>query len=81
MFIFDYAIFVWINNEMLLAPFSEKEILEAVFYMHPDKSLGPDCMNLAFYQNFWSIVGKDIIAACLSVLSLGVLPAGFNDTQ
>ena len=49
--------------------------------MHPDKSIGPDGMNPAFYQKIWPIVGKDIIAACLSVLSLGVLPAGFNDTQ
>ena len=49
--------------------------------MHPDKSLRPDGMNLAFYQKILSIVGKDISAACLSVLSLGVLPIGFNDTQ
>ena len=49
--------------------------------MHPDKSPGPNGLNPAFYQNFWSIVGKDIIAPCLSLLSLGVLPAGFNDTQ
>ena len=49
--------------------------------MHPDKSPGPDGLNPAFYQKIWSIVGKGIIAACLSVISLGVLPAGFNDTQ
>ena len=49
--------------------------------MQPDKSPGPNGMNPAFYQNIWSIVRKDIIAARLSVLSLGVLPAGFNDTQ
>ena len=49
--------------------------------MHLDKSLGPNGMNPAFSKKIWPIVGKDISAACLSVLSLGVLPVGFNDTQ
>ena len=38
-----------IDNAMLIAPFIEKEIQEAVFSMHPDKASGPVGMNPAFF--------------------------------
>ncbi|XP_073153234.1 uncharacterized protein [Henckelia pumila] len=37
---------------LLLQPFDEDEVKEALFSMHPDKSPGPDGMNLGFYQSF-----------------------------
>lgn len=48
--------------------------------MHPDKSPGPDGMNPAFYQRFWNIIGNDIVATCLNVISSNVVPDGLNDT-
>lgn len=36
------------QNSVLLAPFTENDVKGAIFYMHPDKSPGPDGMNPAF---------------------------------
>ena len=69
------------ENEFLLRPIHEKEIHDAVFDMHPDKSLGPDGMNPTFYQAFWDIVGKDIRIACISFISSFSLRKGINDTH
>lgn len=41
------------HNRFLLSPFTVEEVKNALFSMHPDKSLGPDDMNPAFYQKFW----------------------------
>ena len=70
-----------IENETLLAPFIEKEIQDAVFAMHPDKSPEPNGMNPAYYQRYWNIVGKDISAACLSFIASCEFPEGINDTH
>jgi hypothetical protein len=37
-------------NGLLLQPFVEEEVWEALFQMHPLKSLGPDGHNAGFYQ-------------------------------
>ena len=42
--------------------------------MHPDKSLGPDDMNLGFYQAYWDIIGGEVTTTCLRVLNNGELP-------
>lgn len=44
-----------------MQPVIEEEVRKALFHMHPDKSLGPDGISLAFYQKFWNIVGKDVV--------------------
>ena len=49
--------------------------------MHPDKSPGPDGMNPAFFQRFWSVVGEDVTQACLHFLNSGCLPEGINGTN
>ena len=38
------------QNPSLLSRFEPREINEAIFTMHPDKSLGLDGMNPSFYQ-------------------------------
>lgn len=40
------------QNMMLLAPFSDIEVKDALFQMYSDKSSGLDGMNPAFYQKF-----------------------------
>ncbi|KAH9802749.1 reverse transcriptase domain-containing protein [Citrus sinensis] len=68
------------QNHSLMEPFSPADVREAIFSMHPDKSPGPDGMNPAFYQNFWSIVGDEVSAACLSYISHCEFPANLNET-
>lgn len=48
--------------------------------MHPDKSPGPDGLNPAFFQTYWSIVGADVVQFCKSFFCSGVLPGGINRT-
>lgn len=50
-----------VHNASLLAPFTEGEFKTSM-EMHPDKSSGPNGLNLAFYQQCWPIVGSDVFA-------------------
>ena len=68
------------QNMMLLAPFSAVEVKDAFFYMHLDKSPGPDGMNPAIYQKFWNIIGEDVVQACLNFINICSFPVGLNDT-
>lgn len=49
--------------------------------MHPDKALGPDGLNPAFFQQFWAILGKEVFHCCKDWLKLGSFPAHLNDTN
>lgn len=42
-----------------------QEVEDAIKQMAPLKSPGPDGMPLLFYQNYWSLVGNDVIGAIL----------------
>ena len=53
----------------------------ALFEMHPDKSLRSDGMNPAFYHKFWHIVGKDVVHASLEFINNYTFPVGVNDTS
>lgn len=57
----------------------EEKVKTDVYAMHLDKSPGPDGMNLAFFQNFWSIVGADVVSACLHILNTCTMPPELND--
>lgn len=47
--------------------------------MHVDKSTSPDGMNPVFYQQYWGVVGKDVIDACLQIINNCSLVVGLND--
>lgn len=47
----------------------------------PKKSLGPDGMNPAFFQNYWEIVGRDITDDCLKYLENAEILESLNTTQ
>ncbi|RVX23698.1 putative mitochondrial protein [Vitis vinifera] len=68
------------HNANLLSPFSFEEFSIAVQQMHPDKSPEPDGFNLAFFQHFWPLIGKEIFHACSSWLNNNEFPASLNET-
>lgn len=69
------------DNMQLIKPFEEDEFKVAISQMHPDKSLGPDGLHLAFYQRFWELYGKDIYLADCSWLCECCFPPNLNDTN
>lgn len=68
-----------LDNDNLLAAVTKEEVKQAVFDMHPDKASGPDGLNPAFFQAFWSIVETYVVRFCHVFLSTGVLPEGVNE--
>ena len=44
------------ENEELEKPITYHEIIEAIWTLHPDKSLGPDGSTINFYQDSWDII-------------------------
>ena len=50
------------ENDILISPFSEQEIREAVFQMEHNKAPGPDGFPAEFYQVFWEVIKKDLLA-------------------
>lgn len=68
------------QKTLLDAPFTEKEIVEAVFSMEGLKALGPDGLTAAFYRRHWRIVGNSVREVVLSVLNSSVMPKELNQT-
>lgn len=62
-----------VQNEMLLCPITVEEVRKALFHMHPDKSPGSDGMSPEFYQKYWKIVGKDVVAVVKDFIDIGVV--------
>ena len=51
-----------IENDFLTAPFTEKEVKEAVFQMEHNKVTGPDGFPAEFYHKFWEIIKGDLLS-------------------
>jgi len=49
------------ENELLTAPFTEKEIRDAIFDMEHNKEPGPDGFPAEFYQQFWDVIKGDLM--------------------
>lgn len=69
------------QNERLVADVTYEEFTAAVKQMHPDKSSGPDGLNPAFFQQFWSVLGHEVFACCKQWLDNCSFPASLNDTN
>lgn len=65
---------------MCTLPFSEEEVKDSIFQMHPTKAPGPDGLPALFYQKFWSIVGKDVLKDALDILNNQKDPSDINST-
>ena len=68
------------ENESLVALFSKEEFTKAIKQMHPEKSPGPDGLNLGFYQRFWPLISDQIFSTTSQWLSTGAFPLGLNNT-
>lgn len=49
------------DNNMLMERVSDEEVRKAVFAMGGYKAPGPDGFPLLFFQEYWDIVGTDVI--------------------
>ncbi|KAK2653687.1 hypothetical protein Ddye_013543 [Dipteronia dyeriana] len=67
-----------VEERFLDARFSEDEIRKVVFDMGPLKAPGLDGFPAIFFQNFWGIIGRNVMEACLRVLNEGVLVRNIN---
>lgn len=67
------------QNEALLKPFEPGEVAVALFSMNPDNAPGPNGMNPAFFQHFWSDIGADVTEFVLNCLHTSTLPPALND--
>lgn len=50
------------ENALLTSSFTEQEVMDAVFQMEHNKSPGPDGFAVEFYQVFWEIIKKYLLA-------------------
>jgi hypothetical protein len=50
------------QNIDLEAPFSEEEVMKAIFDSYSDGALGPDGLPFLFYQHFWDMLKDDLMA-------------------
>ncbi|KAL8097405.1 hypothetical protein AgCh_030509 [Apium graveolens] len=69
------------QNEELIAELTYEEFSTAVKQMHPDKASGPDGLNPAFFQQFWSMLGHEVFLCCKEWLVSCSFPANLNDTN
>lgn len=56
-------------NDLLLAPFTDKEVTESFKQMFPTKASGPDGFPAFFFQKYWNIIGRSTIIKCLEALN------------
>ena len=67
------------NEALCLVP-SEDEIKRVVFEMNPLKAPRSDGLPALFYKHYWSIVGRQVVAAVQSFFHEGWLLKEFNQT-
>lgn len=68
-------------NTDLCAPYTKLEVPLALFQMYPAKAPGPDGLPPLFFQQYWDIIGSDIVSAVQSFLHTGQLLHEINFTH
>lgn len=78
-----------VNNNIVITEAQNYKLTEeftfdyfslVVKQMHRDKSVGPDGLNPAFYQNFWNVLGQEVFQCYLKWLNEVSFPTKLNDT-
>lgn len=69
------------QNEFLLLEIEKSEVKNALFSMHPYKSLGPNGMSPGFYQKYWQIVGEDVYQFVRFFFAIGKFEENITDTN
>lgn len=69
------------QNRGLIVEMSFEEISLVVSQMHPDKASGPNGLNPAFFQHFWSSMGMEVYECCKTWLQNCSSPTEFNNTN
>lgn len=70
-----------IQNMKLTEEVSYEDFSVAVKQMHPDKASGPDGLNPAFFQTFWSLLGREVFDCCKEWLEINSFPSELNNTN
>ncbi|CAM8948289.1 unnamed protein product [Rhodiola kirilowii] len=68
------------HNELLLRPYTERDIYAAVHQLNPSKAPGLDGFPAEFLQRYWDILKTDFVTLCLSILNDGIIPPDLNNT-
>ncbi|TYH19505.1 hypothetical protein ES288_A05G357100v1 [Gossypium darwinii] len=69
------------TNEWLCMDYTEKEVLQAIKQMDPNKAPGIDGLSGSFFKHHWDILGKDTISYCLEVLNGNKNISSVNETM
>lgn len=67
-------------NELLSMVFTPEEVDQALAYMHPLKSPGPNGFGASFYEQHWRVVGNEVRHAVLDFLNNGIFDPVINST-
>ena len=68
-------------REVLSSVFTTKEVKVALFQMGPTKAPRLNGMNAIFYQNFWHVVGDNVVLVVLDFLNNGNMLSEINHTN
>lgn len=69
------------QNVQLVKELMYGEFTLAIKQMHPDKASGPDGLNPAFFQTYWSKMGREVFSCCKHWLETNSFPHELNSTN
>lgn len=76
-----HSIVIVEHNSYFLKPVKHREIKNALFHMHLDKSLRPDGVSPGFYQKHWHVLGNDITKVIQQIFDTGTFEDKLIDTN
>ncbi|KAL2904979.1 LINE-1 retrotransposable element ORF2 protein [Bienertia sinuspersici] len=68
------------QKKRMTLPFSRREVKEAIFSIHGDKSPGLDGFGTHFYKHNWELIGEEVTTAILDFFNSGKLLKEINNT-